>query len=107
MMRHKVWISMGAAVFLTSAIQLAREPVLGRPLLLAAQGGEGGEVGVAYDANLPKNLRFFRDIQLIRGRRSRISSRPGLRSSPRKCPSIELQTARSISRYPCSTKAFS
>ena len=29
MMRHKVWISMGAAVFLTSPIQLAGEPVLG------------------------------------------------------------------------------
>ena len=38
--------------------------------MLAAQGGEGGqggEAGAAYDAKLPRNLRFFRNIQFIRG----------------------------------------
>src|SRR3954471_12384078 len=75
MQRRKVWVSVGAAVFVTSQVaappkSLAGSFVPGRPLVLAAQGGEGGqggEAGAAYNAKLPRNLRFFRNIQFIRG----------------------------------------
>src|SRR4051794_36920674 len=75
MQRRKVWVSVGAAVFVTSQVaapskSLAGGLVPGRPLVLAAQGGEGGEggeAGAAYDAKLPRTLRFFRNMQLIRG----------------------------------------
>src|SRR3954462_1550694 len=75
MQRRKVWVSVGAAVFVTSQVaapskSLAGGLVPGRPLVLAAQGGEGGEggeAGAAYDAKLPRTLRFSRNIQLIRG----------------------------------------
>src|SRR3954464_4130519 len=75
MQRRKVWVSVGAAVFVASQVappskSLAGGLVPGRPLVLAAQGGEGGEggeAGAAYDAKLPRTLRFFRNIQLIRG----------------------------------------
>src|SRR5918911_1731711 len=74
-MRRKVWVGVGAAVFVTTQGAAHAAPPAGMappgwPLLLAAQGsegGEGGEAGTAYDANLPQNLRFYRDIQLIRG----------------------------------------
>src|SRR3954452_25277402 len=80
MQRRKVWVSVGAAVFVTSQVaapskSLAGGLVPGRPLVLAAQGGEGGEggeAGAAYDATLPRTLRFFRNIQLIRGFRGRV-----------------------------------
>jgi hypothetical protein len=74
-MRCKVWVSVGTAVFVTSQVAAHPIPPAGGPTpgplcILAAQGGEGGkggEAGAAYDAGLPKNLRFFRDLQLIRG----------------------------------------
>src|SRR4051812_14803974 len=75
MQRRKVWVSVGAAVFVASQVAAPSKPLAGglapgRPLVLAAQGGEGGEggeAGAAYDAKLPRTLRFFRNIQLIRG----------------------------------------
>src|SRR4051794_22331541 len=75
MQRRKVWVSVGAAMFITSQVAAYPKsptggPVPGRPLVLAAQGGEGGEggeAGAAYGAKLPRTLRVFRNLQLIRG----------------------------------------
>lgn len=75
MNRRKIWASVGVAIIATSQVgahelQVSDGSTPDRPLLLAAQGGqgeEGREGGAAYAAGLPKNLRFFRDIQLARG----------------------------------------
>src|SRR5215203_1161915 len=94
MKRRKVWVGLGAAVLVTSQLAAHEEArpapeaaVQGAPPLKVAQahgqhgavrmaakaggeGGEGDEGGAAqkdYDAKLPPALRFYRDIELIRG----------------------------------------
>src|SRR3954447_14670170 len=90
MKRRKVWLGLGTAVLVTSQIGahegapsadigMSSAPHRhgtavrhGGPILVAAargSGGEGDEGGKAadYDANLAPALRFYRDIELIRG----------------------------------------
>lgn len=97
MKRRKVWVGLGAAVLVTSQVAAHEDqprpisgPALGtargsadagpaeagrhsHAIAVAAKqggGGEGDEGGAGqadYDAGLPKELRFFRDIELIRG----------------------------------------
>jgi len=92
MKRRKVWVGLGTAVLVTSQVAAHEEPgvrsnaVRSAPPLKVAQahgghatpvaakaastGGEGDEGGAAqkdYDANLAPDLRFHRNIELIRG----------------------------------------
>jgi hypothetical protein len=91
MKRRKVWVGLGTAVLVTSQVAAHEEPGVGSgavrsaPPLKVAQhsghatavaakaastGGEGDEGGAAqkdYDANLAPDLRFHRNIELIRG----------------------------------------
>src|SRR3954447_3592323 len=96
MKRRKVWVGLGTAVLVTSQVA-AHEEALPAPdaavrvdrsgsslkvaqgpgghgaVHIARAGGEGGEAdegGAAqkdYDAKMPPALRFYRDIELIRG----------------------------------------
>ncbi len=96
MKRRKVWVGLGTAVLVTSQVA-AHEEALPAPdaavrvdrsgsslkvaqgpgghgaVHIARAGGDGGEAdegGAAqkdYDAKLPPALRFYRDIELIRG----------------------------------------
>ena len=96
MKRRKVWVGLGTAVLVTSQVAAHEEALpapdaavrvdrSGSSLKVAqgpgghgavhiaragGEGGEGDEGGAAqkdYDAKLPPALRFYRDIELIRG----------------------------------------
>src|SRR3954468_2876069 len=90
MKRRKVWLGLGTAVLVSSQLGAKdgtasaetgmssavhrhhSAEASGAPMLLAAaqgSGGEGDEGGKAadYDANLAPAVRFYRDIELIRG----------------------------------------
>jgi hypothetical protein len=97
MKRRKIWVSLGTAVLVTSQVAAHEErPLLilgdgvaqpgrhaaaahrhGAPIVLAAKakaGGEGGEgdeggegAKASYDASLKPSVRFYRDVELIRG----------------------------------------
>lgn len=92
MKRRKIWFGLGAAVMVTSGVAAGEtappvdQMAASAPLRLAqagqaqgghapagaaaSQGGEGeggGEGGAAYDAGLAPALRFYRDIELMRG----------------------------------------
>lgn len=93
MRQRKIWVGVGTAVLVTSQVAVGMEKPIHAPapgmgsashqgpdrhgdgaaLALAAktggQGGEGDEGGKTadYDAGLAPGLRFYRDIELIRG----------------------------------------
>jgi hypothetical protein len=95
MKRRKIWVGIGTAVLVTSQVAAHEEKPLpipgdgvsqagrhaaaahrhGAPIVLAAKaGGEGGEgdeggegAKASYDASLKPAVRFYRDIELIRG----------------------------------------
>src|SRR5829696_497051 len=125
MKRRKIWVGLGTAVLVTSQVAAHEETPLpipsdgvapagrhaaaahrhGAAVVLAAKakaGGEGGEGGegakASYDAGLKPAVRFYRNIELIRGHLSSATSSCARSAGPRRCRTSCTRRRRSTAR---------